>query len=201
MRGALLWKPLLVLACLLTLTCTTATLQAAGPVSQPAQPLGTAMTALPALTAPPLHPDLTPVRLVIPRISVDAVIEARGLDPQRNLATPSNSNEVAWFNQGPPPGQAGNAIINGHVNWWTGTAVFARLAELRPGDAVIVIRQDGTRASFTVSGARNLAATAREASLFAPAPTPTLTLITCSGPWDLRLGSDTERLLVSATLA
>lgn len=196
-RGILLWKPLLLLAVVLTLTCTTAPLTVAGPAPRPALPPGTAIT---ALTAAPPRLDSTPVRLVIPRISVDTAIEARGLDQQRNLATPSNSREVAWFNQGPPPGQAGNAIINGHVNWWTGSAVFARLGELRVGDAVMVIRQDGTRVSFTVSGSRNLAATARDASLFAPASTATLTLITCSGPWDLRLGSDTERLLVSASL-
>jgi hypothetical protein len=46
-----------------------------------------------------------------------------------------------------------------------------------------------------------LAATARDASLFAPSTASTLTLITCAGPWDFRLGSDTDRLLVTATLA
>jgi LPXTG-site transpeptidase (sortase) family protein len=132
---------------------------------------------------------------------VDAAIEARGLDPQRNLTTPSDSMEVAWFNQGPQPGKSGNAIINGHVSWWTGSAVFARLGELRPGDTVTVVRQDGSRVTYKVSGRKTLAATARDASLFAPSTTSTLTLITCTGPWDFRLGSDTDRLLVSATLA
>jgi sortase (surface protein transpeptidase) len=144
---------------------------------------------------------LAPVRLVIPRIGVDAAIEGRGLDTQRNLATPLDYREVAWFNQGPQPGTVGNAIINGHVNWWTGSAVFARLGELRPGDTVTVVRHDGSSAAFKVSERKTLAAAARDASLFAPSPTSTLTLITCSGPWDFRRGSDTDRLLVSATLA
>jgi sortase A len=131
---------------------------------------------------------------------VDAAIEARGLDSQRNLATPANAMEVAWFNLGPRPGMVGNAIINGHVNWWTGSAVFARLGELRAGDALTVVRQDGSRVNYRVSGRKTLAATARDASLFAPSTASTLTLITCTGPWDFRLGSDTDRLLVSATL-
>ncbi len=109
--------------------------------------------------------------------------------------------EVAWFNQGPRPGMLGNAILNGHVNWWTGSAVFARLGELGRSDAVTVVRQDGSRVTYRVSERKTLAATARVASLFAPSTTSTLTLITCTGPWDFRLGSDTDRLLVSATLA
>jgi sortase (surface protein transpeptidase) len=179
------------------LTCSAAPLAAVKAAPQPAQ---SAAAAIATITATPPRADPTPVRLLIPRITVDTAVEARGLDSQRNLATPLDSREVAWFNQGPVPGMAGNAILNGHVNWWTGSAVFARLGELRPGDAVIVVRVDGSRASFQVNGSRTLAATARDASLFAPAATPTLTLITCTGPWDLRLGSDTERLLVSATL-
>jgi LPXTG-site transpeptidase (sortase) family protein len=152
------------------------------------------------LTPAPPMPDSSPLRLLIPRISVDASVEARGLDAQRNLATPLDFNHVAWFNQGPPPGQPGNAVLNGHVNWWTGSAVFTRLGELRLGDSVTVIRRDGNRVNFRVSGLRTLAAAARDASLFAPSQVSTLTLITCSGPWDTVLETDAQRLLVSAAL-
>jgi sortase (surface protein transpeptidase) len=90
--------------------------------------------------------------------------------------------------------------MNGHVNWWTGSAVFTRLGDLRLGDSVVVIRRDGDRVNFKVSGVRILAATARDGSLFAPSDVSTLTLITCTGPWDSTLGTDAQRLLVSATL-
>jgi sortase (surface protein transpeptidase) len=79
--------------------------------------------------------------------------------------------------------------------------VFTRLADLRRGDTVIVLRGDGTRLSFKVTSRRTVAAGARLASLFAPSTVATLTLITCTGVWDPRILSDTERLLVSATLA
>ena len=158
------------------------------------------MNAIGELTPAPPLPDASPLRLVIPGISVDAPVEARGLDARRNLATPGDFNDVAWFNQGPVPGQPGNAVINGHVNWWTGSAVFTRLGELRPGDLVTVIRHDGNPVNFRVSGLRTLAATARDASLFAISQASTLTLITCTGPWDTALGTDSQRLLVSAAL-
>ncbi len=145
--------------------------------------------------------DLTPVRLVIPSIRLDARIEARGLDGKRNLDTARDFRDVAWYDLGPAPGQPGNAVMNGHVNWWTGNAVFTYLARVRVGDRVEVIRADGTAVWFRITGKRVVAANARIASLFAPRPTPTLTLITCTGTWDPMTQSDTNRLLVSATLA
>jgi LPXTG-site transpeptidase (sortase) family protein len=150
-------------------------------------------------TLPATNP--LPGRLLIPRIGVNARIEARGLDANRNMATPNDFHNVAWYDLGPTPGEPGNALINGHVNWWTGSAVFTRLSEVRPGDMVIVIRGDGTRLNFKVTGRRIVGAGARLASLFAPSPIATLTLITCSGVWDPRILSDTQRLLVSAVLA
>jgi LPXTG-site transpeptidase (sortase) family protein len=143
----------------------------------------------------------SPVRMLIPRIGVNALIEARGLDSGRNMQTPTDFRHVAWYNLGPVPGAPGNALVNGHVSWWTGSAVFSRLGELRAGDSVTVIRGDGTRVTFRVTARRIVAANARVASLFAPSRTATLTLITCSGTWDPRIMSDTHRLLVSAVLA
>ena len=183
------------------MTCSSATLSTGtSPLRAGANPPPTVSEAIGDLTPAPPLPDASPLRLLIPRISVDASVEAHGLDAQRNLATPGDFNNVAWFNQGPPPGQPGNAIINGHVNWWTGSAVFTRLGDLQPGDAVTVIRRDGNPITFRVSGVLTLGATARDASLFAASPVSTLTLITCSGPWDSALGTDAQRLLVTAAL-
>jgi LPXTG-site transpeptidase (sortase) family protein len=143
----------------------------------------------------------SPVRILIPRIGVNALIESRGLDSGRNMQTPTDFRHAAWYNLGPVPGAPGNALVNGHVSWWTGSAVFSRLGELRAGDSVTVIRGDGTRVTFKVTARTIVAANARVASLFAPSRKATLTLITCSGTWDPRIMSDTHRLLVSAVLA
>jgi len=145
--------------------------------------------------------DATPLRLVIPSISVDARVESRGLTRSKNLDTALDYHNVAWYDLGPRPGEAGNAVINGHVNWWTGNAVFTYLARVRPGDRIEVVRADGTAVWFRVTAKRVVAANARVASLFAPSAVPTLTLITCAGVWDALTFSDTQRLLVSAVLA
>src|SRR2546423_862629 len=82
-----------------------------------AERLQTAQARLPGIPVSDLEVDTTPVRLVIPAIKVDAKIESRGLDAQRNLDTPRDFRAVAWYNLGPRPGQPGNAIVNGHVSW------------------------------------------------------------------------------------
>ena len=148
----------------------------------------------------PFIVDAVPVRLVITSIGVDARIESLGLDLNRNLATPNDFNDVAWYNLGPKPGDAGNALINGHVDWWTGDAVFTHLHSVQVGDEVRVVRADGEVVKFKVTGKQTVDANARVASLFAPSSVATLTLITCSGAWNPLTQSDTQRLLVSASL-
>jgi LPXTG-site transpeptidase (sortase) family protein len=163
-------------------------------------PMSVALPKPPAVR-PSIHiVNPTPVRLVIPSINVDATIEARGLDAGRNMETPTDFHDVAWYKLGPRPGEPGDALINGHVNWWTGTAVFTKLADLRRGDAMSVIRADGVEVKFHVTGSQTVAANARVASLFAPGTVATLTLITCTGDWNPLTLSDTRRLLVSAAL-
>jgi len=151
--------------------------------------------------APPEQADATPRQLVISSIGVDARVEARGLDSGRNLASPNDYRDVAWYDAGPRPGEPGNAILNGHVGWWTGDAVFTHLSRLRPGDLIRVVRADGSVVTFKVSSTRVVDANARIASLFTPSTRATLTLITCTGMWNPLTQSDTNRLLVSAVLA
>jgi len=144
--------------------------------------------------------DPRPVRLVIPRIHVDAKIEAKGLDSRRNLDTAADPNDVAWYDLGPAPGQLGNAIMNGHVDWWTGDAVFTKLGAVRPGDTVTVYRADGRTVNFRITLLQRANANARIASLFAHTDRATLTLITCAGVWNPITFTNTQRLLVTATL-
>jgi LPXTG-site transpeptidase (sortase) family protein len=166
------------------------------PMAASAEP-ASAVAAIPA--AKPAA-DPFPVRLMISKIGVDARVEARGLDAARNMLTPKDFHDVAWYNLGPLPGQPGNALMNGHVDWWTGSAVFTRLSQLRPGDMITVVRGDGTHLRFKVTGRRVVTADARVASLFAPSRVASLTLITCTGAWDPSILSATHRLLVSAVL-
>lgn len=142
--------------------------------------------------------DATPARLLIPSIHLDAAVEARGLDAKKNLDTASNPNDVAWYDLGPKPGQPGDAIINGHVDWWTGDAVFTHLGRVRPGQTVQVVRADGRIVTFRITSLQRVDARTRIPALFAPSTLSTLTLITCAGVWNPLAFTNTQRLLVNA---
>ena len=93
-------------------------------------------------------------------------------------------------------------MIAGHVDSPTGPAVFYRLCELRPGQAVLVERADGTRLRFVVKQARSHPkAGFPTAAVFGPVSSAALRLITCAGDFDRARGSYRDNLVVFARLA
>jgi LPXTG-site transpeptidase (sortase) family protein len=77
--------------------------------------------------------ELRPMRVVIPDIGVDASLQPVGLLPDGAMETPPYG-KVGWYDEGPPPGAAGAAVIVAHVHGPQGDDVFARLHELRRHD-------------------------------------------------------------------
>lgn len=146
-------------------------------------------------------PAAQPTRLAVPAIGVDAPVESVGLDAQGRMATPSRAENVAWFKPGATPGDAGNAVIAGHLDWTSGPAVFYRLSRLKKGDELSVLREDGTRARFLVESSAMLPYDAATDGLFTKTGPPTLTLITCAGAWDRARATYLQRLVVRASLA
>jgi hypothetical protein len=147
-----------------------------------------------------LAPAPPPATLVIPTLGLRAVVETVGMDAQGRMAVPSQPDRVAWFSLGPAPGDAGDAVIDGHLDWTSGPAVFWLLGRLRPGDEVDVVRADGSQARFLVDATRNVPYDARLDQLFTRTGPPSLSLITCSGTWDRRRGTYLDRLLVHTAL-
>lgn len=170
------------------------------PRAQAAAPTPAATTPTPA---PPPSPSqrLIPGTLVIPKIGVRATIEQVTVDSNDDMATPQKPADVGWYSPGIAPGQAGDAVIDGHLDWYgVPKAVFYYLSELQPGDQVDVVSQGGVELAFRVTDSALVGRTAHPAGLFATGGTPRLTLITCAGDWNPTVGEYGERLLVDATL-
>ncbi len=146
-------------------------------------------------------PAAPPSRLVIPAIGVDAAVEAVGLDAQGRMAAPARTTDVGWYQLGAVPGDAGDAVMDGHLDWWNGPAVFWRLSQLRAGDRVTVVRADGTKVDFLVDSSQTVPYDASLPNLFTEVGPPTLTLITCAGAWDAGRATYLQRLVVHASLA
>ena len=67
------------------------------------------------------------------------------------MEVPKDPAAPAGSPVGPTPGALGPAVIAGHVTWNGVPGVFHRLDTLRRGDQVMVTRDDGRIAVFTVT--------------------------------------------------
>lgn len=172
-----------------------------GPTLTEAHP--TAPAPLPSLPpAPPLQPS-TPKRLIIPKLGVDAPIKSVGLDKKGAIETPpaDDPNLVGWYRHGSTAGESGPAVMLGHKDTTTRSAVFARLHELRYGDTIEVTRMDGTVAVFTVGGIEQAGKeTFPTSRVYGPAESAELRLITCGGTYDRTTGHYVDNIIVYATM-
>jgi hypothetical protein len=144
-------------------------------------------------------PSHWPILVQIPSIGVDAPVELAGVDRHGDMQVPVNPCDVAWFKLGPSPGSAGNAVIDGHLDWWTdGPAVFWKLARIRPGAEIDIIEASGAKVRFTVTTRVALRRTDEPSGLFTTTGPATLTLYTCAGVWEPWADTYSQRLFVDA---
>ena len=142
-----------------------------------------------------------PVSIRIPAIGVDARVVAVGLGPDRSMEVPP-VDLAGWYEPGPRPGEAGPAVIVGHVDSRRGPAVFFRLNRLRPGDRIVVGRARGGARSFVVERVERQAKQALPvARIWNPTRRPVLRLITCGGSFDRATGHYRDNVVVYANLA
>ena len=178
------------------------TAAAAPTASQPAEPGGGPRVTSPAPNSASTvtAPAPSPARLIIPSLQVDAAVEPVATDAQGRMATPSQPNDVAWFKPGAAPGDSGNAVFAGHLDWTSGPAVFWHLGDLKPGAEVQVVRADGSRLRFAVDGVKQYAFDADPSDVFTRSGPPAIALVTCTGAWDRARQTYLQRLSVHASL-
>jgi hypothetical protein len=146
-----------------------------------------------------------PVSVAIPAIGVRSRLLRLGLNPDGTIQVPSlatSANEAAWYKYSVTPGQAGTAVIEGHVDSYQGPAIFFRLGALRPGSQIDVTRADGITAIFRVTGVREYDKDRFPADIiFGPAHYAALRLITCGGAFDTATGHYLSSVVVFASLS
>lgn len=172
---------------------------------RPSRPAHTAAAAPPAAAQPAgKHlPRSRPVRLLIPKISVDAPFTELAIGRTGQLEPPpaDDTNLVGWHAKGASPGEAGTSIIAGHVDTATSAAVFADLGELKKGDVFHVRRADGRKASFVVDSVETFdKENFPSRRVYADTAQAQVRLITCAGDYDRTVRDYTDNLVVFAHL-
>ncbi len=152
-----------------------------------------AVADLPVTTA---HAPIT--RLTIPSIGLDTPVVVAPLVDHDGSSTWDVPRFVAGHAEGTAgAGEAGNAIIIGHVTSITLGNVFEHLNRVANGDLVVVFSSE-KRLDYQVTGVGNVARS--DVSVLEPTPSPSVTLITCSGWWLPTVGDYSQRLVVRGQL-
>ncbi|KAB8188843.1 class F sortase [Nonomuraea phyllanthi] len=158
---------------------------------------------LPQITpAPPMMPS-TPLRIVIKRLGINAPIESVGLAKDGTIEVPplDDANLVGWYRNMSTPGEAGPAVLLGHKDTRTSTAVFSKLYQIKNGDTIEVKRQDKTTAVFTVGGVEQASKkTFPTQRVYGAQENAQLHLITCGGTYDRSIGHYADNIIVYATM-
>ncbi len=143
-----------------------------------------------------------PERLLIPAISVDANVQQVGLTANKAMANPIGFVDVGWYKYGTVPGERGSAVIAGHVDNGLGlNGVFKNLKDLKEGDDVYVLDEEGTQIHFKVTAVNHYPYDEAPAEEIFNEPSKTLLqLITCGGKWLKDAKTYDERVVVTAEL-
>lgn len=144
-----------------------------------------------------------PTRLQIPAARVDTSFEYVGLLTSGAMDVPKDPAKVAWYKLGPKPGEKGNAIVAGHVDWGGKLQVFYPLKDLKPGDSVTVTDENGRKYEFVVKWSKWYPWNAPDTDIkdiYQQSDRTEITLITCGGEFDHVTRNYLDRLVVRAEL-
>ncbi|MEV0700973.1 class F sortase [Saccharopolyspora sp. NPDC050389] len=167
------------------------------------QPIDLASPASAPVQASSSLPRSEPAWIEIPRIGARSSLVPLGLNPDRTIAVPSvhQPMQAGWYEYGPTPGETGPAVVLGHVNGDGKDGIFARLRELRPGDEILIGRQDGQVARFVVDRMAQPPKTGFPADeVYGDTAGPELRLITCGGSFDHTARSYRDNIIAFAAL-
>lgn len=143
-----------------------------------------------------------PVAVRVPRLGISAGLAPLVLDAARELMPPPYGT-AGWYRRGPEPGEAGRAVIAGHVDSRSGPDVFYSLRQARRGDRIVVDLADGTRVPFVVQrvGSYPKAEFPTTSVYGGPRKLAELRLITCGGAYDRSRGGYQDNVVVFAVRA
>ena len=151
-------------------------------------------------TPTPTPTTAPPVRFIIPKILVDAPVIPVSVDAEGKMELPPQPADVGWYQLGVKPGEKGNAVVAGHLDSATGAgAIFGRLSELVPGDAIIVTKEDNQQEIFEVVQKEIFPFDQVPIDMvFGESEERNLNLITCTGVFNQITSNYSHRMIIFA---
>lgn len=144
---------------------------------------------------------LTPQRIRIPNLGINAFVEHVGLDRENRMDVPRNIWNVAWYKLGAKPGERGNSAIAGHVDGPNTQAIFWELRKAQPGMRIYVQGDRGEEKVFEVYEVATYPfEQAPLERIFGGSDDAHLNLITCTGNFNNRTLNYDQRFVAYTRL-
>ncbi|OLR93460.1 class F sortase [Actinokineospora bangkokensis] len=147
---------------------------------------------------------VTPLWIDVPSIAARSTLVQLGLNADRTVEVPpvDQPMQAGWYRDSPAPGEAGPAVVLGHVDGNRKPGIFWRLKDVAVGDRVEVGRADGSTVAFTVYKVDQVAKdTFPTDAVYGDTDRPEIRLITCGGKFDAANHSYLDNVLVYGSLA
>jgi hypothetical protein len=164
-------------------------------------PIGAAIGTYPARLDQLVVPDrVEPVALRVEAAGISAEVRPVGVDASGTaMAVPPDGSVVAWYRDGPSPGESGSAVLAGHVDYGGQRGALFDLVDVGMGAEIAVDFDDGSSRAFLAVGLRRYQkAELPTTELFRQQGPPVLVLITCGGSYDRQSRSYRENVVVFA---
>ncbi len=182
-------------------------------VDKSAEVIRSASETVVATTPPSPQPVAAPkiVTPPAPKVNLGLKIDAIGLNiplgkttlgANKELLVPANPNNAAWYKHGPIPGEAGSALVTGHLDSPAGPGVFFNLSKLKPGNVIEVKRDDGKITTFKVDKLESYGQdnTFPWSTVYSTSGASSLRIITCDGVYNPETQRYNKNLVVFASL-
>lgn len=156
-----------------------------------------------AVSQPASLPRSEPTAIDIPAIGAHSTLVPLGLNADDTIEVPPVSTplQAGWYRYGPTPGEAGPAVVLGHVDGNKQRGIFFRLREIVPGNRVSVARVDGSTVRFVVTRVDQVDKDEfPTGTVYGDTRGPELRLITCGGSFDRAVHSYRDNIIVYASL-
>ncbi len=142
----------------------------------------------------------TPVKISIPAIKLDTQILSVTLNSENIVDVPAS--DVGWYQNGPRPGEIGNATLDGHfVDTNFNPGVFYNLSKLKIGDDIYTFDQNNQQFHFKVVQVATVKTDNFSVeNFYGLTDKKRLNLVTCAGVYDKNKHNFSQRTLVYSEL-
>jgi len=143
------------------------------------------------------------MRFKIPGIGVDAPVTVRTIPSNGQMGAPNGRFDVVWYDfsayagMGGYPGEGGNAVFSGHVDYHPHyEAVFWDLRLVGPGNLIEVDLPNGTAVRYSVQWSETISPEADFSSYVTQTGQDIVTIVTCQGTFNAATHNYDHRLVV-----